>query len=299
MTKRRNFFQKANVRSYNGRRFQNPYFKNNSNKLGRKLIPIFLILAALMAGFFYVIYGPLLKIETISITGLTTIPNEEVENYIWQELDHQGLRIIPKNHLWFVPVDDLSKKLINEFDLSSAEISMDGSNVNFVVEERILEFVWRVDRSFYFIDLDGVITRELRQNERNTVLQRLNMALDPVEEESSREFAPLQPTMPIIEDKTRTPVNVGDQLFEPGLPEKILSFDLGLRQLAITPLIYERESDIDPWFSVIINAPYKILFDGAGDVTKQLTALGVTLNEYTGQITNYIDLRFENRAYVK
>ncbi len=296
---RRDYFKKTNQQSWQGRRFQNPYFNSGPKNIWRRLIPIFLILTIIAAGVSYLIYGPVFKIQSVSVSGLTTIPQEEVENFVRDEISHQGLRILPKDNRWFVPNDDLSQKLMDEFDLSKADISINGDQINIQAEERILEFVWRIDRSFYFIDLDGVITRELRQNERNTLLSRLNMELDPTIEGEEREFAPLQPTMPIIEDKTKTPVNIGDKLFEANIAENILSFDLGLRQLAITPLIYETESRVDPWFSVVINAPYKILFDGAGDTTKQLTALGVTLNEYTGVINKYIDVRFENRAYVK
>lgn len=299
-TKRRNFLKSSTVRAHQGRRFQNPYFKKPHRSLVRKLLPVFFVLVLFAGGIGYVIYGPLLRVENVSISGLTTIPEETVQDYVWQELNHQGLRILPKNHRWFVPTDDLSQQLMQEFDLSKAEIAIDGGQITIQVEERILEFVWRVDRSFYFVDLEGVITRELRQNERNSLLERLNMELDPIEDGAEREFAPLQPTMPIIEDKTLSEIKVGDRVLPAGASENILAFDLGLRQLALTPLIYESESRIDPWFRVVIDSPYQILFDGAGDPAGQLTALSVTLQEYEGLvIENYIDVRFPNRAFVK
>lgn len=299
MTKRRNFFKHTNIRSYNGRRFKNPYFQKRSRSVWQLALGCSFILILVVIGLGYFFYGPYYKLENVEIIGLTTIPIDQVETATFDYLSHNKVQIVPKSHVWFIPQKQLSTYLMETFDLSKADIKQQHKTLTIQTEERILEFVWRTDRSFYFIDLDGNVMRELRDSERNTLLTRLHMELDPMEDESMREFAPLQPTMPIIEDKSRSEIRVNDNLMTSNMTLSILAFDTGLRAFAINPLIYEKENLTETWLTVVIDKPFKIFFDGAGDASSQLKALGISLNEYTEPITQYIDVRFENRAYVK
>lgn len=301
MTKRRNFFKKSHIKSYEGRRFENPFFKKKKIKPWKKILLSLFFVGGIFGLVGYSIYGPLFTITTIEIQGLTTIPIQDVENAIRSKIDKSKFSIIPRDHSLFLKSNKITEELAEELDFETIELSSDRNSITIFATERISELVWRSDRSFYFIDFEGKIQREFRESELNSIFSRLNMPLNASLDGSEPTFAPLQPNVPIIEDKSKTSVEIENQVTNGKTVENVLEFDNALRRLSLIPIIYEIDSPNEAWLRVITTSNFNILFESGGDIEKQIKSLSVALGEYKDTLAEiqYIDIRFDGRVYIK
>lgn len=304
MSKRRNFFKHEHIRSYKGRKFRNPYFKHDQNNNSwQRILAVIIFIISFCIAFYWVFYGGLWRIQHISVQGLTTLDPAEVQETVWQDIHRQQIRFSRSDHRFFVPVNRLEKLLNAKYDFAELELQVKGDTIQILATERITEVIWRVDRSFYFLDLAGLIMRELRPPEVNTILERLHMGTSVPSDGSEIAFAPLQPTMPIIEDKSRSEVNPNQIMLSGETPLNLLAFDQAVRALSIEPTIYEIEKPNELWLTVKTAQGFDILFDGVGDPELQANSLHAVLQkpEYRDRLPEiqYIDVRLGDRVFVK
>ncbi|MCH8049188.1 hypothetical protein IH979_00565 [Patescibacteria group bacterium] len=299
--KRRNFLKSQHIRQYRAQRFQNPYFKNEVKKRGRwKKILIFVtILMVIVAIPALFIATPILKISAVNVQGLSTIPNSDIEQIVQYQFDTKRWGIFPQNHLLFFNKQMLHDRLQEEYNFITLKTKLHGKTLEIVAEERITSLVWISEAAWHFIDLEGMITRSLFEQESNIIKERLGMAATPIEEGQANMV--MHPTMPIIKDLSLDEIETGQQVLSSAAVESILTFDQAVRRLILDPFQYEIEEPKAQWMTLKTKNGFDILFDLKHEIEKQKNTLGIILSEYNERLEeiSYIDLRFGNHVFVK
>ena len=80
-----------------------------------------------------------------------------------------------------------------------------------------------------------------------------------------------------------------------------ITLDEALRNRLIEPIVYQLDVNQTSWTRVKTTQGIDLLFDGLEDIEAQLAVLDIVLDEYQQSLSEseYIDLRFGNRVYVK
>jgi len=299
--KRRNFLKTQHVRQYQSERYNNPFFRRARKGPKWKLFMLIFLFLAVWGGVIYMLFfSRILYVQTVGIQGLTTIPQNEVEQLVWDHLYDKRYLVFSQQHKLFLNKKALYNKLQSEYNFVTLEISIRQGQVNILAEERITSLVWITNSGWYFIDLDGTTTRELFVQEANIVRERLGHAMAPVENEQELTAA-LHPTMPIIEDMSKTEVGAATNVITSEAVTGVLEFDKAVRSHVLSPYIYQIEKPGAPWMAVKLESGFEIYFDLQSDLQTQIQTLDIVLEEYNERLAEltYIDLRFGNHVYVK
>lgn len=299
--KRRNFLKSQHVRQYKAERYKNPYNRNRKQFKGLKKVLIVLGvivgIAAIPVLFFQL---DLLRIHNVEIDGLASISNEEVTAVVQTHLDGKRFGILPQNHRFFFNKKQLRHDLQNEFFFEELAIETGKQQTLHIwAKERVTSLVWLTGDQAYFLDLEGVITRELTEAEKNPIRERIGVA--QVELPEGEVNASLLPTMPIIEDASDSGIALRQRIFNSENTESIITFDQGVRSQILEPFLYVIDDPSVSWMTLHTKNGFYLQFDPTLDVQDQLSMLQVVLLEYNDKLDelNYIDLRFGNHVFVK
>ncbi len=296
--KRRNFSRIQRLEEHGRGKFINPYFQHRNirrTKRLRLLVAAFFVLT--LAAPVAVVASPLYRIKTITVAGLTTIPEQDVTAFVEAMLEKKRIGVFSQRNRIFLPVEVLKNELQQTYQFSQLAVDVNRTAIHVFVEEKISEVVWVTGDQMYFLDLDGTIVRELYTQERQQIDQRLGRELvDPLEETG----AVLAPTMPIIFDDSNTSVIVGTNPIQPITVSHVIDFDKGIRKLIIHPKTYGLPSQGTSWMRIDTDMAYDILFDATLDTEAQWEVLRSVLQGQEGLLAEeYIDIRFGNRVFVK
>lgn len=299
--KRRNFLKSQHVRQYRSDKFKNPFKRENKSlKRLRRFFIAFGVIAVLTSIPVLIFKLEFFRIRNIEISGLESIPEEEVRGVVSEHLSEKWLGVFPQNHRFFFSMPKLEEKLFDTFFFEELGIDLMKKNTVYIwTHERVTSLVWLTDQDAYFLDLDGTITRELLETEKNPVRERLG--IEQVALAEGEQNTPLLSDMPIIKDVSGSQIEIRQEIFNSEYVENIITFDKGIRQQILEPYMYEIENPETSWMTLHTKNGFYIMFDPELDVSEQLNMLQVVLTEYTDRIEelNYIDLRFGNHVFVK
>lgn len=294
--KRRNFLTATYRKEYEKKRFHNP-------SASKRRIPwrLFLMLLALFIAIgsipFMLSYAPVFAFESITVEGLTNVPEQDVLNIVTEQTAKKKWKLFPQNNRFFFRDEVVFEKLNETYDFATLEIIVEGRTIHVKAEERINELVWIVQDNYYFLDLNGAIVLPLSDPEKQQALARINGEPEPTFEEPVHK---LQPTMPIIHDLHTEVTSEHQQIVNGEFVSEILALDKGIRRQQIDPAIYEIEDIDSASIRLKTRNGYDVLFV-LNDTESQLENLHVILTDYEEKLENldYIDLRFGNHVYVK
>lgn len=300
--KRRNFLKHHHSRLYRSQRYQNPHFQKQGLSIQfRLLLSLLLVVVIAVGGVIGLTYAPILKIDSVEVTGLTNIPEEQLTEFINQQMQ-QSFLIFPQDSKIFLRKNVLARTLERRFDLKSATVSIDQSRLHVEAIERISEIVWLTEGKWYLVDLDGVVIGELSPVEYEVVSERtgITKAVFPLDKAEENARLTLQPDVPIIRDSSGDELVEGQQLLSSEMIENILGFDEGVRKLYLQPMSYTSEGTTK-WLKLELKDAPIILFETTGSPKDQLEILKTILSKYHDTLheLTYIDIRFGNRVFVK
>ncbi len=270
----RNFLQVFEAKDYSGEAGGNPLFPHRSRRLPGLIK--WLCLGLFLLGFItvtgWIIYGPKWRINDMTISGLVTISEDNVREAALNYLSGNYF-FLPRNHRWFFSPGNLEDELLAIFPFRSVKTEIIGNTLSIIgTEQTTLLALYSGDNRILF-DRSGTY----------------------VEVTNVPESLPLT-----IRTDELISFEIGHQIFSSDEVERLIAFDEGLRTRNITPLEYEIEKLIMPWFKVSSNLPYLIYFDVQQNIESQLTVLQAVIKEYdNNQPSEYIDVRFGDRAFVK
>ncbi len=296
--KRRNFLKHQSARQYKRRRFNNPYFTYRNtvptSVFTGTLIAIFLPALLLL----WIFLSPSWRIQEVQVVGLTTISLERVTNLV--ETDIQGDRffIFPKSHRLFLQDELLLLHLKQEFDFNEVALETKKQQLLITVTEAVSELVFVQGETGTLMMLDGAMNRPLTEEEQQEISQRTGLQFVTSIQEADTKV--LQPTAPVLVLRNGETGNAIDT-FTSIEPAFFIALDTALRTRLIDPHYYELDAAQTTWVRVKTGQGTDLLFDGREDIEAQLNVLDIVIDEYQQNISDseYIDLRFGNRVYVK
>ncbi|MDA1038608.1 MAG: hypothetical protein O2877_02890, partial [bacterium] len=206
-------------------------------------------------------------------------------------LEKNTFVIIPNNHTFFVPEEQIVNALLDVFRLDHVEVKVSNGSLNITISEKISRFIWSTDNQLFVVDDTGAVLHEYVPEE----LEILNEG--PRQEEQETKTKKLV-TVRDLEDH---PVSVGDYVLGSSIVLNILSF---LSEASHTPLKV-RDLEIDSrearFLRIITEEGYAVFMDPTTSMTDQLNrVLTVTKGETVDpSLYEYIDVRFGERVYIK
>lgn len=301
MIKRRNFLKDQSVRAYGGNRFRNPYFQKGEAWPRWKIIAlVFIFLLIILGSFGYLLFGPWLKIQQIEITGLTTVPQSEVEVLARAQLSSRRWLFLPGDQRWIFDEELLKNNLTERFHFEELTTQIEGKKLKIYATERISAIAWQNQDRYYLLGLDGQPTTELDQVTINSLKTRLGedpVAIDP----SFADRAPLilAPTMPIVRDQAGIEIAMAVTVIKPEYVQYLIDWDNKIRAGELQPTYYT-VGDND-WMFMNTTSGLRILFDLNTPLEEQGRALEIVLAEYQDRLSelSYIDVRFGNNVFIK
>jgi hypothetical protein len=296
--KRRNFLKHQSAKQYKRRRFNNPYFTY------RNAVPRSVFIVTLLAIFLpavlllWIFLSPSWRIQDIQVIGLTTISLERVTDLVEEDIRGDRFFIFPKSHRLFLQDELLILHLKQEFDFTEVSLETKKQQILITVEETVSELVFVQGETASLMMLDGSVNRPLTDDEQQEVSQRTGLNFAASIQETDTKV--LQPTAPVLVLRNRGEGEVVET-FSSIEPTFFIALDTALRARLIEPYYYELDAAQTTWVRVKTTQGTDLLFDGREDIYAQLDVLDIVIDEYQQNITEseYIDLRFGNRVYVK
>lgn len=257
-------------RDYYNKTFINPYKKK------KKLGPQFntkLYIQILTAIFlvYLIIYSDLFKVNRIEAQGTDMINPQELETLVWNDISRLKLLIFPGRNLLFINTSKIKKEIEAKYALNKLSIKKSWQKLEITVEERIANLIAKTDKSYYFIDSSGLVTKELTAEDVNKYqgkfpLLRLNYDLKVNEK-------------PISERAVNYIIEL-DKAFKDN-KIKVKDFESG---------------EVDQ-VSVVTEAGWKAHFSINSSLSQAMENMLLVLNKkLAGRKFDYIDLRFGDRV---
>lgn len=283
---RRNHFKSATQRNYRLRKKDNPYFQKRRSIPFKPLLAIVGCCVLVGFGIIAMFSSKRFEIQNIEITGIEHIDVNEIENLVCSYLESSSLLFWKKSNVFLFDASELSEAISTQFTFADVQTSTSGQNLYLSITERTSNLLWQVGDDYYVVDLEGVVVRQLSQQEIDLI-------------HNSENTGELIEDLPIFLDKNNIPISVGDSVLTESEIQGTFQFHQYLlgQSLSCTQTVFDRLAG--KWVSVDTDKGFQILFDPTGDVEQQAARLKVLMEKeiQESESLEYIDLRFGDHVY--
>src|SRR5574337_1531727 len=131
---------------------------------------------AAIVGWAYVLFmSDLFTINEIQASGLKELDPVEVNREVFQILDsRKEWRPWSPRHAWFINTEALAQQLKDRLFASNVIVDKSYTNVlRLSVEERSKRLIFHSHQQYFWVDLQGIATNELTDDERKLTQQRI------------------------------------------------------------------------------------------------------------------------------
>ncbi|MBI5229934.1 MAG: FtsQ-type POTRA domain-containing protein [Candidatus Magasanikbacteria bacterium] len=274
-------------RDYVRKTFVNPYFhkSNMPQRTKAKKTKISFSLAALVGIVAVFLYHPFFDVHAINVKGNQKISVEDIQNIVKPILENRPLFIFKQKNFFVLNTDLVSERLKKHYAFEKISISKSPfSTLTIEVSERAPAVVVKSGVNFYYADKDGKF---------------IGPADAP--EASSTNFLSRLPRIWLTQEKQFA---LNDQIISPATQQFIISLFKMIPDRTGIALQGAIPQDEEGRLIHMVTAEgWQIYVDRQNDWEKQVTVLKNILNikfknnNRTG--LQYIDVRYENRVYIK
>lgn len=259
------------------RKFRKPYqVKRKKSILKNRFFWLaFLILVIIGIITYFAIFASIFHIKEIQISGNQKVQREDLEGFIWSEVERKIL-IFSTKSIFLANLQEIKKNLLETFPkISQINLKRKFSDILIVrIQEREPLFVFCKNSSpCFYLDKEGVIFEEVSGN--------------------GEQFL-------IIKDVRSQEARLGKKVIEEKLLGDIRKIVLELRE---TEIFIEEFTLFEEKIEVKTLQDFEVYFNQKEDISSQIQNLSLVLEEEipTENRANleYIDLRFGNRVYYK
>lgn len=235
---------------------------------------------------YLVIFSPVFQVKEIKIAGNEKVPKEDLEDFIWENIDKKIL-IFPTKSIFLANLQEIEKNLLEKFPkISQANLKRQFPDILILgIQERQPLFIFCKDPELcFYLDEGGVIFDPVQNNISNEV----------------EEISEMEPFLK-IKDVRSQEMNLGEKIITDDLLGGIKEIILELRgNLGISPkelTLFEERVEIQT------TQGFGIYFNSKEDILNQLQNLNLVLEKEippeSRENLEYIDLRFGNKVYYK
>lgn len=293
--KRRNFLKTHHARRYTADRYKNPLFSGSRKVPIKTYIVRGAVIAAVVVGVPWLIMTlPWFYINEVHVDGSVTLSPSLIQEFSWNQLNEKRWDVVPQNHIWLLNLSLLQRDLKDSFTLADVSVERDGRSIQITVKERITSLIWAQGDRLLFIDQEGMVVRELTEDEVNDTRALIYA-------EGERTFAIQDEDIFVVFNEGGGDVSQNDRMLTAEAISALSVINENIEQYLIEVESISVEQPLSSWATIRIRGGLSIFVDLAGDAQQQLSNLEVILQEYQGRLgeLEYIDLRFDNRVYVK
>lgn len=275
MASRRNFFKTSQRKKWQEGSYRNPYFEGGKPSWKRRLFIMALVLGCMiLLGF--LVFTPLLRIQTYGIEGIEFIPAGQIEEVAKTHLAGRRFGVFPKDHLLVFSEKELTQMLFETFQLDRLSVERRGRELLVRVTEKISRLVWETSGAAYVVDERGVVLGPLDASMENHQLTTIHS----------------------LRNET---LSIGESVLDAQTMGSILNLLFLLRKEPLQVTTLEIDSSDARFLRVNMEEGYAVYFDPSAPVDEQLRRLIDVLKGESVDPARYesIDVRFGERVYIK
>ncbi len=154
-------------RDYYNKTFFNPYF-NKKAKAGLKFntkMYIRVLTAVFLA--YLIIYSSLFKVKAIEVQGTDMINPDEIRALVDSDINKTKLLVFPGRNLIFINSNKIQNDISAKYSLDKLQVIKGWQKLTVSLQEKAAYLIVSNGKSYFFIDADGTITKELNADDLN------------------------------------------------------------------------------------------------------------------------------------
>lgn len=137
------------------------FLREETKKLKLKLI-FAIVLVVIGALVYFLYYSSVFKIKNVNITGNVNLQAAEVRQTIEDSLKKNRWLILPQNNYFILNQQLIKKDFQDKYPLGDLKIDQKfPATLNIEVNEKVGQFIWKIQDRLYLMNLDGYLVREL------------------------------------------------------------------------------------------------------------------------------------------
>lgn len=271
---KRNLFHRLQRKRYSKGAYKNPYFHAPKKPSKYYFFITILALVGACSLVLYFLLSPTFSLNQIEISGMSG--EDTLKDSIHSYLEKRHWLFVQNANMFLFSKENLASHLAKTYSFEELIIQKNNRSLLIQVKERTADFIWKTGVQTFLIDKNGHIIIQLG-------------------EEGSPQ------NLPLILDRTNTPVSVGDSVLTASTLSQLKTFMRFLKDQGIETKEVQIDQETGMWIGIVTTVGYKILFDPDGDLHFQSESLKALFKETIKDQTKleYIDLRFPDRAYYK
>lgn len=222
---------------------------------------------------------PMFQIRNVRIAGIQYTDRDAFSKTIRTYLEEPVFLFFKRQNRFLFNQETLRTRLHESFAFRDLQIQQQGTHVRIQAVERTSQLLWKTGERWFLVDLEGVVIREIAQDEREHLVSIL----------------------PLFVDRNDVQIGVGDHVLTSEETEAVFRFHEHLKTQGIEFVQTEFDRLSGKWVGILTSINYRILFDPSADVDIQAGRLDVLLREKIPdpKLLQYIDLRFGDHVYFK
>ena len=265
--------------------------RQGSRENRTRLIFYFLGLFCVIGWLYVFFMSDLFTINDIRVTGLQTLDPVDVNREVYQLLDQKrGWMPWPARNVWFIDRNQLAADLKTQ--LFAESVTVDKSYTNILrlnVTERASRLIFHSHQQYVWVDLQGLVTMELNDDERRQLQSRLLGQRIP---------NPYEP--PVIQNNLDELVAVGYRVAEPTVIKTWVqtATDVMDGGIPYRELIVPKEGESTA--SIISPDGYPVYIDILKPLAPQLKTYKAFKEARTNfKVSEYLDVRIPGKIFYK
>jgi hypothetical protein len=141
----------------------------------RRAVFTILGLGALFGWTYLVFISDVFSVSAVEVRGVEDLDPVDVTKEVFHTLDsREEFRPWPPRHAWFIDREALEEKLKNRLFVLNATVENSYDNIlRLSIEERVKRVVFHSHKQYFWLDLQGVATQELSDEEKRDIQARL------------------------------------------------------------------------------------------------------------------------------
>mgnify|MGYP001293312400 CR=1 FL=1 len=317
---------RAELTKITGKRINNPFIKEKSNKRFKKRCLYCLVTGSIVLIFliYLVFFTQIFVIKNIKINGLSRINQEEIEKIVQDQVDSGKTFVFPQKNVVFFNKQELIEKM-NVYNFSKLDVKKGPfSGIKINIEEREIAYILEEGSTFYYLDNQANLVLEQKvcsdiENSENIEVNQDNLAstsqetLENIEKrllEAENECLKLKENIlkdnfnPIIENiETSSLINFEKK--QAKISKEYLDFTKKLyNDLGIESDFRAKKFVIDESRDTIKVKLYNdvlVFFSLKDDYDTQIRRFMMLRNEYRDKLkgVEYIDIRYGDKIYFR
>jgi len=255
---------------------------------------VFLILAAVAVfGWPYLLLtSDAFTINTVEARGLKALDPVEVTREVFQVLDtREGWRPWPARHAWFVDENKIEQQLKERLFVANVTVDKNYNNIlRLIIEERSKKVIYHSRQQYYWVDIQGVATQALTDDERKYAQARLLG-----QKLASSDDAP------IIKTNLDYEIQTGMVLADARRAKEWIKLSEDLKSYKLLYREIEPPTTSSTLFKVLSHEGYDVLMDITAPIDLQVkTYQGFIKSKPSdSKPLEYVDVRVPGRIYLK